>query len=419
VKPLDERPDVEVVTFGCRLNLVESDIMRDRAQVAGHADLVIVNTCAVTAEAERQGRRAIRRARRERPDAEIVVTGCAAEIDPLGLAAMPERPRIVRNPDKTDPGTWERHADHRAGGEAAKCPVGGTHPSIRSQEHTRAFLPVQTGCDHSCSFCIIPSTRGASKSVPADEVAATAALLFDLGYQEIVLTGVDLTAYGRDIPNALPLGSLVKSILAAVPRLPRLRLSSIDCIEVDADLIDVVVHEPRVMPHLHLSLQSGDDIVLKRMKRRHCRAAAVRFCNELRRRRPEIVFGADLIAGFPTETEEMFRNTMRLVADCGLVHLHVFPYSARPGTVAARMPAVAPQIVKERAERLRAEGDSARAAHLSRQVGKVLRVLSERGGLGHTEDFSLVKIGPGEPSRLVEVAVLASDGKLLEGKILS
>lgn len=406
--------NVEVVGFGCRLNLVESDLVRRAALAAGRENLVIFNTCAVTAEAERQGRQAIRRIKRERPDAEIIVTGCAAEIDPARFVAMPEVGGVVGNRDKADPRTWARSwTRDDARSRAPSSPS----PSEGIRDHARAFLPVQTGCDHRCTFCIIPFARGPSRSVPMDEVVVAARRLVERGFPEIVLTGVDLTAYGQDLPGAPPLGSLVKTILGEVPALARLRLSSIDCIEADAGLIDALAYEPRLMPYLHLSLQSGDDVILKRMKRRHTRADSVRLCAELRRRRPELVLGADLIAGFPTESEDMFRNTLALVEDCGLTHLHVFPFSSRPGTAAACMPAVAPALVKERAERLREAGDTALGAHLAEQVGKVVRVLSERGGIGHAEDFSAVRIGPVEPSRLLEVAIVASDGKMLEGTI--
>lgn len=408
---------VEVVSFGCRLNLVESDIMRRAALAQGRENLVIVNTCAVTAEAERQGRQAIRRLKRERPDAEIVVTGCAAEIDPGGFAAMPEVCRIVGNRDKTDPRIWARSDEQPAPapGSRTSAPPAATEGILG---HSRAFLPVQTGCDHRCTFCIIPFARGASRSVPLDEVVAAVHGLVRRGFHEVVLTGVDLTAYGQDLVETPPLGTLVRAILGAVPELARLRLSSIDCIEADAGLIDALSHEPRLMPYLHLSLQSGDDVILKRMRRRHGRADAIAFCRDLRRRRPDIVFGADLIVGFPTETEAMFRNTLALVEACSLAHLHVFPYSARPGTAAARMPAVAPALVRERAQRLRAAGETALAAHLAAKVGKVIRVLTERGGIGHAEDFSAVRVGPGEPSRLIDVEICASDGKTLEGTIL-
>jgi threonylcarbamoyladenosine tRNA methylthiotransferase MtaB len=408
---------VEVVSFGCRLNLVESDVMRRAALAAGRENLVIVNTCAVTAEAERQARQAIRRIRRERRDAEIIVTGCAAEIDPRGFAAMPEVGRVVGNRAKTDPRAWAGSLAPPADRDGNFVPP---PPSVSDgvQDHARAFVPVQTGCDHSCTFCIIPLARGPSRSLPPEEVVAAARRLVGHGFGEIVLTGVDLTAYGQDLPGTPTLGMLVRAILGAAPELARLRLSSIDCVEADAGLTEALAREPRLMPYLHLSLQAGDDMILKRMKRRHSRADAVSFCADLRRKRPEIVLGADLIAGFPTETEAMFENTLALVEDCGLTHLHVFPFSPRPGTAAARMPAVAPALAKDRAQRLRAAGDAALANHLAAQVGKVLPVLTERGGTGRTEDFSIVRIGPVAPSRLIDVAIVASDGKTLEGAIL-
>ncbi|MGA7657208.1 MAG: radical SAM protein, partial [Methylocella sp.] len=294
-----------------------------------------------------------------------------------------------------------------------------TGPHVLSEgveDHTRAFLAVQTGCDHRCTFCIIPFGRGPSRSVPMDEVFRAACRLSDKGFREIVLTGVDLTSYGADLCGGPRLGELVTGILRAAPKLERLRLSSIDCIEADADLIDAFANEPRLMPHLHLSLQSGDDLILKRMKRRHRRADATRLCAELRRLRPEIVFGADIIAGFPTETDAMFENTLALVADCGLTHLHVFPFSARPGTPAAKMPPIVPQIVKARAKRLREAGDAALRAHLAAQTGKIFRVLTERGGTGRTEDFSRVNVGDIPPSQMIDVIIAGNDGKMLEAK---
>ncbi len=284
------------------------------------------------------------------------------------------------------------------------------------EDHTRAFLGVQTGCDHRCTFCIIPFGRGPSRSVPMDAVIRAAQRLTSKGFREIVLTGVDLTSYGTDLCGGPALGDLVKAILRATPELERLRLSSIDCIEADLELVDAFANEPRLMPHFHLSLQSGDDLILKRMKRRHSRADAVRLCAELRRLRPEIVFGADLIAGFPTETDAMFENTLALVEDCGLTHLHVFPFSARPGTPAAKMPPVPREIVKARAKRLREAGDVAIRAHLAAQAGKLLRVLTESGGTGRTEDFSRVRIGDIPPSQMIEMFITGNDGKMLEAK---
>ncbi len=416
--PQEREPqDVEVLTFGCRLNLVESEAMRRAALAHGRRNLVIINSCAVTVEAVRQARQTIRRVKRERPGAEIIVTGCAAEIDPAQFAAMPEVALVIGNAEKTNPASWKD--DCRAGVQVSGIMSAKAGPHVLSEgveDHTRAFLAVQTGCDHRCTFCIIPFGRGPSRSVPMDEVFHAACRLSDKGFREIVLTGVDLTSYGSDLCGGPRLGELVKSILGAAPKLERLRLSSIDCIEADAGLIDAFANEPRLMPHLHLSLQSGDDLILKRMKRRHLRADALRLCAELRRLRPEIVFGADVIAGFPTETDAMFENTLALIADCGLTHLHVFPFSARPGTPAAKMPPVAPQIVKARAKRLREAGDAALRAHLAAQTGKIFRVLTERGGTGRTEDFSRVKIGDIPPSQMIGVIIAGNDGKMLEAR---
>ena len=416
MNPQEREPqDVEVLTFGCRLNLVESEAMRRAALAHGRRNLVIINSCAVTAEATRQARQTIRRVKRERPGAEIIVTGCAAEIDPAQFAAMPEVALVIGNAEKTNPASWKD--DGGAGAQVSGIMSSKAGPHVLSEgveDHTRAFLAVQTGCDHRCTFCIIPFGRGPSRSVPTDEVFRAACRLSDKGFREIVLTGVDLTSYGTDLCGGPSLGELVTGILRAAPKLERLRLSSIDCIEADADLLDAFANEPRLMPHLHLSLQSGDDLILKRMKRRHRRADAIRLCAELRRLRQEIVFGADIIAGFPTETEAMFENTLALVADCGLTHLHVFPFSARPGTPAAKMPPVAPQIVKARAKRLRDAGDVALRAHLAAQTGKIFRVLTERGGTGRTEDFSRVKIGDIPPSQMIDVVIAGNDGKMLE-----
>ena len=411
-----EPRDVEVLTFGCRLNLVESEAMRRAALACGRSNLVIVNTCAVTAEAERQARQAIRRVKRERPGAEIIVTGCAAEIGPRRFSAMPEVSAVIGNAKKTDPAVWKIES----GIEVANImpATASSHPLNEGvEDHTRAFLAVQTGCDHRCTFCIIPFGRGPSRSAPMDEIFQAACRLSEKGFREIVLTGVDLTSYGFDLGGAPALGQLVKAILREAPNLERLRLSSIDCIEADDDLIDTFANEPRLMPHLHLSLQSGDDLILKRMKRRHSRAGAVKFCAQLRRLRPNIVFGADVIAGFPTETDAMFENTLALVADCGLTHFHVFPFSARPGTPAAKMPQVAPEIVKARAKRLRDCGDAALRAHLVAQTGKVVRVLTERGGTGRAEDFTRVRVGNVPPSQMIEMAITGNDGKILDARV--
>jgi threonylcarbamoyladenosine tRNA methylthiotransferase MtaB len=384
----------EIITFGCRLNAFESAIMRDHAQAAGLDDLVVVHTCAVTAEAERQARQAIRRARRARPGARIVVTGCSAQIAPETYAAMAEVDQVVGNQDKLDASLWRELAtrprvvvrDIMAVREVAHHLVDGF------DGRARAFVQIQQGCDHRCTFCIIPYGRGPSRSLPAGEVVAQARRLVEAGYREVVLTGVDLTSYGKDLPGRPTLGQLVRRLLRLVPELPRLRLSSIDPAEVDRDLIDLVADEPRLMPHLHLSVQAGDDLILKRMKRRHSRRDVVDLCARLRALRPDIAFGADLIAGFPTETEAMFERTQDLVDDAGLCHLHVFPYSARRGTPAARMPQVAKTMRHERAGRLRAAGERAMAAFLERQIGRKARVLVERDGRGRSEAFAPFRI---------------------------
>jgi threonylcarbamoyladenosine tRNA methylthiotransferase MtaB len=401
---------VEVVTFGCRLNAAESDAIRHHAEAVGLADTAIVNTCAVTAEAVAQARQAVRKLRRERPDARIVVTGCAAQIDPQIFAAMPEVDRVVGNDEKLDAQIW---TDLNAAGKVSVGDIMTSsrvvpHPAGRAVGHTRAFVQVQNGCDHRCTFCVIPFGRGNSRSLPMPEVIAEVRRAVEGGHREIVLTGVDITDYQPS------LGSLVKAILQQVPDLERLRLSSIDSIEVDADLLDAFATDARLMPHLHLSLQSGDDLILKRMKRRHTRADAIAFCNRVRRLRPDVVFGADIIAGFPTETEAMFARSLDLIDACGLTHLHVFPFSARRGTPAARMPQVAGPIVKDRARRLRAKGAAAFARHLDGEVGARRRVLTERGGLARTEHFTPVRLNaPVESGVMLDVAIAGHDGRQL------
>lgn len=420
---------VELVTFGCRLNLVESETIARRAGDAGLADIAVVNSCAVTEEAVRQAGQAIRRLARERPERPIVVTGCAAQIEPARFAVMPEVARVLGNAEKLDAASWRALAGSnslRAGG-AADDPVGkiavaditqarGTVP-LGTQalgRHTRGFLQVQNGCDHRCTFCVIPLGRGNARSAPIGEVVAQARRLVEDGAGEIVLTGVDLTSYGRERPDGPTLGALVAAILSALPELKRLRLSSLDAVEVDDDLRNLIAEEPRLMPHLHLSLQSGDDLVLKRMKRRHSRAEAVAFCRQMRDLRPEIVFGADLIAGFPTESEAMFARTLALIEDCGLSYVHGFPFSPRPGTPAARMPQVAGSEIKERAVRLRQAADAAHARHLAARIGRPLRVLTERGDTGRAEDFTLVRFGRSvAPGQILPVTAHAHLGKSL------
>jgi threonylcarbamoyladenosine tRNA methylthiotransferase MtaB len=401
---------LDVVTFGCRLNIAESEAVRRAA--AGLDDAVVVNTCAVTAEAVRQARQSIRRIKRERPDTRIVVTGCAAQVEPQMFAAMPEVARVLGNMEKLDPCAWADDRRVAVGDIMAVTHVG--HAADHFEGHTRAFLQVQNGCDHRCTFCIIPFGRGNSRSLPMDEAVAQARRLVDRGYRELVLTGVDITSYGMDLDGGPRLGALVKRILKEIPDLTRLRLSSIDSVEADDDLLDALASELRLMPHLHLSLQSGDDLILKRMKRRHTRAEAVAFCDQVRHLRPDVAFGADIIAGFPTETEDMFARSLDLVDACGLTQLHVFPFSPRPGTPAARMPQLAREVVKERAAQLRAKGEAALHAHLDAEVGARRLVLTERGGVGHTEQFTSVKLAaPVAPGTLLDLTMTGHDGRQL------
>jgi threonylcarbamoyladenosine tRNA methylthiotransferase MtaB len=414
---------LDVVTFGCRLNTYESEAMRRAAGAAGLDDAVIVNTCAVTGEAVRQARQAIRRLRRERPHARIVVTGCAAQTEPEIFAAMDEVDRVIGNGEKLEVASWASTRAALAGeiddGKLAVTDIMAvkeTAPHLVDgiDGRVRAFVQVQNGCDHRCTFCIIPYGRGPSRSVPMGAVVAQVRRLVENGYREVVLTGVDITSYGGDLPGAPRLGRLIKQILKHVPELDRLRLSSIDSIEADDYLVGALADEPRLMPHLHLSLQAGDDLVLKRMKRRHARADAVAFCERVRRLRPDVAFGADLIAGFPTETEEMFARSLDLVDDCGLAHLHVFPFSPRPGTPAARMPQVARAVVKERARRLREKGAAALAQRLAAEVGARRQVLVESGGIGRTGQFMAVRLATeAAPGAIVDVSIAGHDGRQL------
>lgn len=404
---------LDVVTFGCRLNAYESEAIR---RAAGATDAVVVNTCAVTAEAVRQARQTIRKIRRKRPQARIVVTGCAAQTEAQTFAAMPEVDRVLGNAEKLDPAAW-RNLDQseRVAVSDIFAVKRAFAPIVEGLEgRVRAFVQVQNGCDHRCTFCVIPFGRGNSRSVPMSDVVDQVRRLVTNGYREVVLTGVDITSYGADLPDAPRLGTLVKRILKDVPELARLRLSSIDSVEADADLLQALATEPRLMPHLHLSLQAGDDLILKRMKRRHLRADAVRFCAEARRLRPDLVFGADIIAGFPTETEAMFARSLDLVDECGLTYLHVFPFSARPGTPAARMPQVPPPLVKERARRLRERGTAALRRHLDGEVGRRRRVLVEAADLGRTEQFTPVRLGaPYAPGAIVDLEISGHNGRQL------
>jgi threonylcarbamoyladenosine tRNA methylthiotransferase MtaB len=418
---------VEVVTFGCRLNAYESEVIRRQAEAAGVANAIVVNTCAVTAEAVRQSRQAIRKLKRERPGAQVLVTGCAAQTEPDTFADMPEVSLVLGNEEKLSATFWHEHRDLLARASFGldadeKVVVNDIMAVTETAAHlvdglegrARAFVQVQNGCDHRCTFCIIPYGRGNSRSVPMGEVVAQVRRLVARGYREVVLTGVDLTGYGSNLPGAPRLGTLVKQILKHVPELERLRLSSIDSVEADHDLLDAFAKDARLMPHLHLSLQAGDDLVLKRMKRRHLAADAVAFCDQVRRLRPDVVFGGDIIAGFPTETEAMFARSLDLVDECGLTHLHVFPFSSRPGTPAARMPQVAREIVKERARRLREKGAAALRAHLDAQIGARRRVLTESHALGRTEHFTQVRLAaPVEPGVIVDLTVAGHDGRQL------
>lgn len=401
----------EIVTFGCRLNAYESEAMRRLATEAGLADAVIVNTCAVTAEAERQARQAVRRLRRERPSARLIVTGCAAQIDPARWAAMPEVSQVLGNAEKLRRESWGL-PDRIVVGDVMAVRETASHLVEGFEGRARAFVQVQQGCDHRCTFCVIPYGRGNSRSVPAGAVVEEARRLAANGYPELVLTGVDLTAWGGDLPGKPTLGQLAKRLLALVPELKRLRLSSLDPVEIDETLWRLLAEEERLMPHLHLSIQAGDDLTLKRMKRRHSRADALVACRRARELRPGIALGADLIAGFPTESEAMFQRTLDLVGEAGLDYLHVFPYSARPGTPAARMPQLDGGVVRERAARLRAEGDAALARSLASRVGSAAEVLVEKDGFGRSEHWAPVRLS-GRPGEIRRVRIAASDGTAL------
>ena len=405
---------LDIVTFGCRLNTLESEIIRKHALAAGLDDAVIVHTCAVTAEAERQARQTIRRLRRERPEARLIVTGCAAQIDPARFAAMPEVDQVLGNREKLDPASYAPSENRIIAADIFTVRETAPHLVEGFEGRARAFLQVQEGCDHRCTFCIIPFGRGNSRSLAIAAVIEHARVLLAHDYRELVLTGVDITSYGEDLPERPSLGLLCRELLAAFPALERVRLSSLDPVEIDDELWSLIAGEPRLMPHLHLSLQAGDDIILKRMKRRHSRADAIAFCEQVRRLRPDVAFGGDIIAGFPTETEAMFSRSLDLVDECGLTQLHVFPFSPRPGTPAERMPQVAGDVVKDRARRLRQKGEAALRRHLDSEVGAQRRVLTERGGIGRTPQFTQVRLAaPVEPGVMLDVAVAGHDGRQL------
>ncbi len=417
---------VDVVTFGCRLNSYESEVMKREAEAAGLDNAILINTCAVTSEAVRQARQAVRKAKRAHPDARVIVTGCAAQTETETFSSMEEVDLVLGNTEKLERKSYQ---DVAAFGipDTEKVRVN----DIMSVEETaghlidgltgraRAFVQIQNGCDHRCTFCIIPYGRGNSRSVPMGVVIDQIKRLVGNGYNEIVLTGVDITSYGTDLPGTPKLGTLTAKILNLVPQLKRLRLSSIDSIEADDDLMRVIAEDKRLMPHFHLSLQAGDDMILKRMKRRHLRDDTIRFCEEVRTMRPDVVFGADIIAGFPTETEAMFQNSLKIVDDCGLTHLHVFPFSPRPGTPAARMPQLERSLVKERGARLRAKGEQVLTRHLGSEVGKVRPVLIEKEGLGRTEQFTQVELTGGVAGEIVESRIIGHTGRHLLGEALS
>jgi threonylcarbamoyladenosine tRNA methylthiotransferase MtaB len=419
---------VEVVTFGCRLNAFESEVVRVKAERAGLADTIVINSCAVTNEAVAQARQSIRRLKRERPELRIVVTGCAAQTQAEMFARMDEVDRVVGNDDKMHAETWRKtraalDAADKFGIEASEkiavadiMTVRDMAPHLLEGFHKglpRVFVQVQNGCDHRCTFCIIPYGRGNSRSVPMGAVVEQVRALVERGHVEIVLTGVDLTSYGADLPGNPKLGQLTRQILRHVPELKRLRISSVDSIEVDRDLLDVIADDERLMPHLHLSLQSGDDLILKRMKRRHSRQDAIDFCAKVRRLRPDLVFGADIIAGFPTETEEMFVRSLELVEECDLTFLHVFPYSPRPGTPAARMPQVVGREIRERASRLRAAGEVSLRRRLASEIGLTRQILIESATQGRTEHFLAVAMSGDKPGAVRSLVVKGSDGARL------
>ena len=404
---------IKVLTFGCRLNTYESEVMKQQADEAGLDNAILVNTCAVTSEAVRQARQQIRKAKRDNPNARIIVTGCAAQTESERFAAMEEVDLVLGNDEKLRAESYRAVPDFGVPlpekirvNDIMSVRETALHLIDGLEGRTRAFVQIQNGCDHRCTFCIIPFGRGNSRSVAMGPVVDQVAKLVDNGYAEVVLTGVDITSYGADLPGQPKLGTLVKSILKHVPDLPRLRISSIDSIEADPDLMDCIANEERLMPHLHLSLQSGDNMILKRMKRRHNREHTIAFCKDVRALRSDMVFGADIIVGFPTETEEMFQRSLDIVEECDLTHLHVFPYSARPGTPAARMPQMRGPVIRERAARLREAGEAALQRHLQSQIGREVRLLVEGKGLARTEQFTLTEIAEGDSGDIVAARIV-------------
>lgn len=412
----------QVINFGCRLNSYEGEVIKQQADAAGLSGALIFNSCAVTAEAERQVRQAIRKARKENPDAKIIVTGCSAQTHPEMYEKMAEVDKIIGNEEKLKP---EGYQFILSGEEKAlvndimSVRETASHMVASFEGRARAFVQVQNGCNHRCTFCIIPYGRGNSRSVPMGEIVAQVKSLVEAGYNELVLTGVDISDYGKDLPGEPTLGQMCRRLLSLVPNLKRLRISSIDAVEVDDDLLGLFAQEPRLMPHIHISLQAGDDMVLKRMKRRHLRQDIIEFCAKMRSVRPDIVFGADIIAGFPTETDEMFQNTLDLVRETGLIYLHVFPYSARAGTPAARMPQVAKEVRKERAAALRAAGEKNLQKYLQGQIGKTLNILLEKDLVGRTEHFVVVGLDkPQEAGKIVKAEIIGASNSALIAKVI-
>lgn len=417
-------PNVEIINFGCRLNIYEGEIIKQNAAEAGLENTLIFNSCAVTAEAERQVRQSIRKARKENPHAKIIVTGCGAQINPQQYADMPEVDKVMGNEEKLAKDSykalatdhWELTTEKIIVNDIMSVKETAAHMVASFDGKARAFVQVQNGCDHRCTFCIIPYGRGNSRSVPMGEIVAQVKNLVQSGYNEVVLTGVDISDYGKDLPGSPTLGSMCRRLLNLVPDLKRLRISSIDAVEVDSDLLDLFANEPRLMPHIHISLQAGDDMVLKRMKRRHNRQDIIEFCARLRELRPDVVFGADIIAGFPTETDEMFANTLNLVKETGLIYLHVFPYSARSGTPAAKMPQVAKSIRKERAAILREAGEKNLQEYLASQIGVTTEILVEKGRIGKTPHFAAVELDiDAEPGSIVKARIT----KTLKNQLLA
>jgi len=413
---MSDPKDPEVVTFGCRLNSYESEVMREHAKAAGWQDTIIVNSCAVTKEAERQVRQTIRKLRRERPEARIVVTGCAAQIAPEKFGAMPEVDQVIGNAEKMKAESYLVTPDQRIlVTDIMELRETAEHLISGFEGRARAFVEIQQGCDHRCTFCIIPFGRGPNRSTPMGRIAEQLKSLAAAGFGEVVLTGVDITSYGGDLPGQPTLGQMIRRVLAQVPELPRLRLSSLDPKGVDEDLLRLVAEEPRLMPHFHLSIQAGDDMILKRMKRRHLRDEVIALAAKLRDLRPDLALGADIIAGFPTETEEMFDQSMAIVDEAGLSHLHVFPYSSRPGTPAAKMPPLQGPVVKDRAARLRAKGEAAMQAFLESRIGKTASVLAEKADFGHCEHYLPVRLtSPVEEGSIVPVRIT----KLANGELI-